>query len=180
MLLDVEKSCLVVIDIQDKLNVAMFDPARAVDGAAKLLKGAEIASVPALVSEQYAKGLGPTVEALQPLMPEAGPIDKICFSCVENDTFVERFLETGRQQAVVCGIEAHVCVMQTVVELLEKGVEVFVVADATASRTQENHRIAMERIRDEGGWVVSVEMVLFEWLRYAGTPAFKEISQLVK
>jgi len=180
VLIDAFNSCLLVVDIQSKLNPVMFDPARAPTGAAKLLKGAEILSIPALLTEQYPKGVGATVDELQSLMPAGCPIDKDSFSCAANETFAERFLQLGRAQAVIAGIEAHICVLQTAVELLEKGVEVFVVADATASRTAENHAAGLERIRDEGGWIVTVEMVLFEWLRRSGTAEFKQISQLIK
>ena len=180
MFMDAEKSCLVVIDIQAKLNPVMFDPARAPSGAAKLLKGAEVLGVPALLSEQYPKGIGTTVAVLQGLMPAGCPIEKDSFSCLADDAFAQRFAEHGRSQAVIAGIETHVCVMQTALHLLDAGAEVFVVADAAASRTEENHRAGLERIRDAGGWVVTVEMVLFEWLKRSGTPEFKQISQLIK
>lgn len=180
MQLNAQQSCLLVIDVQSRLNPVMFDPTRVPDGAAKLLKGAEILNVPALVSEQYPTGLGETVEDLQELLPEDGSVEKTCFSCMGEDAFADKFDALGRDQVVIAGIEAHVCVLQTALELLDDGKDVFVVEDATASRTRENHRAGLERIRDAGGWVVSVEMVLFEWLGRAGTPEFKAISQLVK
>lgn len=180
MLLNSDKSCLVVIDIQDKLNPVMFDPARAPAGAAKLLVGAEIIGVPALLTEQYPKGIGPTVDDLQDFMPSGCPIEKTTFSCVADDAFSARFRELDRTQAVIAGIEAHVCVLQTALHLLAEGIDVFVVEDATASRTPENHRAGLERIRDEGGRIVTVEMVLFEWLKRSGTPEFKQVSQLIK
>lgn len=93
---------------------------------------------------------------------------------------MNRFKSLDRKQAVVSGIEAHICVLQTSLQLLSEGVEVFVVEDATASRTAENHRAGLERIRHAGGSIVTVEMVLFEWLKRAGTPEFKQISQLIK
>jgi len=178
--MDAEDSCLVVIDIQAKLNPVMFDPARAPSGAAKLLKGAEILGVPALLSEQYPQGVGATVDDLQPLMPTGCPIEKNTFSCLGDDDFTRRFGELERSQAVIAGIETHICVTQTALHLLSAGVEVFLVADACASRVQENHATGVERIRDAGGWIVSVEMVLFEWLKRSGTPEFKKISQLIK
>lgn len=180
MLLDVNDSCLVAVDIQAKLNPVMFDPARAPAGAAKLLKGAEILGVPALISEQYPKGVGATVDELQDLMPAGCPIEKNSFSCMADHDFAERLAGFGKQQVVVCGIEAHICVLQTTFQLLDAGAQVYVVADATASRREEDHRAALERIRDAGGWVVTVEMVLFEWLKHSGTPEFKQISQLIK
>lgn len=180
MLIDAQNSCLLVIDIQAKLNPVMFDPTRAPKGSAKLMLGAEILNVPTVVTEQYPKGVGQTVDDLQDFMPEGSPMEKDTFSCMADDGFVNRFKSLDRKQAVVSGIEAHICVLQTSLQLLSEGVEVFVVEDATASRTQENHRAGLERIRHAGGSIVTVEMVLFEWLKRAGTPEFKQISQLIK
>ena len=180
MFMDSEHCCLVIVDIQAKLNPVMFDPARAPTGAAKLLKGAAILGVPALLSEQYPKGIGATVDDLQALMPAGCPIEKDSFSCLANDAFIQRFDALERPQVVIAGIETHVCVMQTALHFLSGGAEVFVVADASASRLRESHDAGLERIRDAGGWVVTVEMVLFEWLKRSGTPEFKQISQLIK
>ena len=180
MFMNAETSCLMVIDVQAKLNPVMFAPERAPSGAAKLLKGAAILGVPALLSEQYPKGIGSTVDALQEHMPADCPIEKNSFSCMADEGFTERFADLQRPQVVVAGIETHICVMQTALELLGGGAEVFVVADACASRTEESHKAGLERIRDAGGWVVTVEMVLFEWLKRSGTPEFKQISQLIK
>ena len=180
MFMDAELCCLVVVDIQAKLNPVMFDPARVPSGAAKLLKGAEILGVPALLSEQYPKGIGATVDELRGLMPTGCPIEKDTFSCLANDAFTQRFAALDRPQVVISGIETHICVMQTALHFLSGGAEVFVVADACASRLRESHDAGLERIRDAGGWVVTVEMVLFEWLKRSGTPEFKQISQLIK
>ncbi|MEG3617572.1 hydrolase [Magnetovibrio sp. PR-2] len=178
--MDAKQSCLVVIDIQSKLNPVMFDEGRAPQGAAKLLLGADILNIPAMVTEQYSKGVGPTVDDLQDFMPEGSPLEKDTFSCCANAEFMARFKATGATQAILCGIEAHICVLQTALNLLEAGYEVFVVEDATASRTPENHRAGLERIRQHGGQVVVVESVLFEWLKKSGTAEFKHISQLIK
>jgi len=180
MLLTKDKSCLLVIDIQSRLNPVMFDESRAPSGAAKLLQGADILGVPALLCEQYPKGIGATVASLQDLMPKDGPIEKSTFSCASDSVFQDRFKALNKTQAVICGIETHVCVLQSALELLADGVDVFVVEDATASRTRENHAAALNRIRGEGGRIVTLEMVLFEWLKKAGTPEFKQISQLIK
>ena len=180
MLMNAKDSSLLVIDVQAKLNPVMFDPDRVPTGAGKLLKAAEILAVPALVTEQYPKGVGETVDALQDLIPTGCPIEKNSFSCLAEEAFTEKFEDLNRPQVVIAGIEAHICVLQTALALLDQGFDVFVVEDATASRTRENHRAGLERVRDAGGWVVTVEMVLFEWLKYSGTPEFKEISQLIK
>jgi len=180
VLIDADLSTLLVIDIQAKLNPVMFDPDRAPAGAAKLLSAAHIMDVPVLVSEQYPNGLGATVDALQGLVPEGSVLEKTTFSCLSDDGFRESFEQLEKSQAVLCGIEAHVCVLQTALELVARGCQVFVVADATASRTPENMDAALERIRAAGGHIVTVEMVLFEWLKHAARPEFKQISQLVK
>ena len=180
MLIDADLSTLLVIDIQAKLNPVMFDAARAPGGAAQLLKGAEILDVPTLVSEQYPNGLGGTVDALQDLLPQGGVLEKNAFSCMADVNFRESFDQLGKTQAILCGIEAHICVLQTALELLARGIDVFVVDDATASRTPENHRAGLERVRDAGGHIVTVEMVLFEWLKQSTGPEFKQISQLIK
>ncbi|MBF0248902.1 MAG: hydrolase [Alphaproteobacteria bacterium] len=180
MLIDADNSCLVVIDVQEKLNPVMFDPARAPAGAAKLLEGAGILGVPALLTEQYPQGLGPSVDGLKSLMPLGCPMVKSSFSCFADPAFSTRFTAYGKQQAVLCGIEAHVCVLQTALDLIRHDHDVFVVEDATASRTAENLRAGLERIRHAGGHVVTVEMVLFEWLRRSDVPGFRDVTRLIK
>ena len=180
VLIDADLSSLLVIDIQAKLNPVMFDATRAPGGAAALLKGAEILDVPTLVSEQYPNGLGATVDALQDLLPKGSVLEKNAFSCMADSNFRESFDQLGKTQAVLCGIEAHICVLQTALELLGRGIDVFVVEDATASRTPENHRAALARIGAAGGHIVTVEMVLFEWLKKSTRPEFKQISKLIK
>ncbi len=180
VIIDAENSCLLVIDIQAKLNPVMFDEARAPSGAAKLMLGADIVGVPAVVTQQYTQGVGETVDDLQDFMPPEGHIEKNTFSCAADGGFMARFREMDKKQAVICGIEAHICVLQTALQLLGEGIQVFVVEDATAARTVENHRAGLERIRHNGGQVVTTEMVLFEWLKKSGTPEFKQISQLIK
>lgn len=180
VLMNADLSSLLVIDIQAKLNPVMFDPKRAPAGAAKLLSAAKILDVPILVSEQYPRGLGATVDVLQDLIPAGSVLEKNAFSCMADDGFRESFEQLEKSQAVLCGIEAHVCVLQTALELLAQGVSVFVVEDATASRTEGNLAAALDRIRAAGGHIVTVEMVLFEWLKHAAHPEFKQISALVK
>lgn len=180
MLLKAHDSCLLVIDIQSKLNPVMFDEAQAPLGAGKLLHGAKILNVPALLCEQYPKGIGATVENLKDLIPTGGAIEKSTFSCASDQAFLDRFQALDKSQVVVCGIETHVCVLQSALELLEMGKSIFVVKDATASRTQENHQAGLDRIRAEGGRIVTVEMVLFEWLKRSDSQNFKSISQLIK
>jgi len=180
MLITADRSCLLVIDIQGKLAPTMADTQMVTDNSALLLKAAGVLGVPILVSEQYPRGLGPTLPQLAALVPPDSMVEKVHFSCMDDDGFARRFRKIGRSQAVLVGIEAHVCVLQTAEQLLEAGCDVFVVADATSSRTTANHEAALERMRADGAQIVTTEMVAFEWLAKAGTPEFKEISALIK
>jgi nicotinamidase-related amidase len=180
MLITADRSCLLVIDIQDKLAPTMADTQMVIDNTALLLKAAGVVEVPILVSEQYPRGLGQTLPQLATLMPPDSKVEKMHFSCMGDDGFARRFRGTGRSQAVLVGIEAHVCVLQTAEQLIEAGCDVFVVADATSSRTTANYEAALARMRADGAQIVTTEMVAFEWLERAGTPEFKKISALIK
>lgn len=180
MLMSAATSCLLVVDIQERLLPSMAAPGAVVDNTAVLLKAARRLDVPVLVSEQYPRGLGAIVADLMPLLAGDEKIAKLHFSCMGDEGFAGRFRALGRKQAVVAGLEAHVCVLQTVEDLLATGTETFVVEDATSSRTEKNHAAAMVRLREAGARVVTTEMVVFEWLGKAGTPAFKELSALIR
>jgi nicotinamidase-related amidase len=180
MLIDPSASCLLVVDAQERLVPKVAEPDAVVGRIAVLLKAAARLNVPILASEQYRRGLGPTVPALQPLLPADAVVEKLHFSCLDDPGFAARFGALGRTQAVVAGAEAHVCVLQTVERLLDAGTAAFVVADATSSRDPRNHTLALERLRASGAAIVSTEMVVFEWLGKAGTPEFRELSALIK
>lgn len=180
MLISAEKSCLLVVDVQDKLLAAMQAPERLAKNCGILLKAAARLRVPILVSEQYPKGLGPTAAELRPLIPEGAVVEKAAFSCADVPEYRERLRTLGREQAVIAGIEAHVCVLQTALGLNERGYRCFVVSDAVSSRTRENLAAALERLRDNGVETATTEMVLFEWLGRAATPEFKELSKLIR
>lgn len=178
MLIKAERSALLVIDIQEKLAPAMNGIERVVENTAILMRAARRLAVPLLVSEQYPKGLGATVAALAANHGEV--VEKITFSCLGDEAFAARFDALGRDRAVIAGIEAHVCVLQTAMDLLDRGAAVFVVADATASRSPDNRSAALRRLRGAGAEIVTTEMVIFEWLGQAGTDEFKELSKLIK
>lgn len=180
MLITRENSCLCVVDIQERLLPAMHNKEEVVANNRRLLAAAKRLGVPVLASEQYPKGLGPTVADLKPLVPASGFAEKIEFSCAANGGYMDRLRALGRGQAIVTGIEAHVCVLQTAFGFKAGGIECFVVADAVGSRTQANHDAALARLRDAGIELVTTEMVLFEWLGRAGTPEFKDVSALVR
>ena len=182
MLIRAAESCLIVIDMQERLVPAMQAPARTIRNARVLIAAAAELGVPVLLTEQYPKGLGPTVPELARAAEAAGAaiLPKMHFSCMEEPGFAAAFRATGRRQAVIAGMEAHICVMQTAVSLMEQGHEVFVVTDATSSRTLESEKACLDRLQACGAGIVTTEMVVFEWLGQAGTPAFKALLPLIK
>ena len=180
MLISADRSCLLIVDVQSRLAPAIENREAAEANCAILLKAAARLSVPVLASEQYPKGLGVTVEALQPLIPEDDRIEKTAFSCLREVGFADRFKALGRPQAVVAGMETHVCVLQTALDLQQSGTETFVVADASGSRRGESKEMALQRLTQAGVTVVTTEMVVFEWLRRAGSDDFKALSKLIK
>jgi nicotinamidase-related amidase len=171
---------LLVIDIQEKLLPAICEQDRVVATTRQLIQGAQVLGMPVFVTEQYRRGLGPTVPAIAETIHEFAPIEKLTFSACAAPGLMAALATRGVQQVLVCGIEAHVCVCQTALDLLAAGVPTFVAGDATSSRTLANHRYALERLRDAGAVVVSTEMALFELLECAGTEAFKRMLALVR
>jgi nicotinamidase-related amidase len=180
MLMRAEHSKLLVVDVQERLVPVMSDPRRVIAGCAVLMRAATRLGVPVVVSEQYPKGIGPTVFDLREWLPAGGAIAKTHFSCVDEPAVFEPLAAGDRRQVVMAGIEAHICVLQTALALKERGFEVFVATDASASRRTENEQAAWQRLRAAGVGTVTVEMVVFEWLRQAGTPEFKDLVALVK
>jgi nicotinamidase-related amidase len=171
-LLSRERAALVVVDVQEAFRpYASF--AGVAQSCAKLIKGARILGLPALVSEQYPKGLGHTAPEVG--LEEERRIEKSVFSAAR----AEGFDLGGREQAVVCGIETHVCVSQTVHDLLERGIEVHVPADAVGSRHTLDYERGLERLERAGAIISTVEAALFELLERAGTPEFKAVQKLI-
>ncbi len=180
MLIKPDQSCLIVIDVQERLVPAMQAPARVIRNARTLMTAATKLDIPMLLTEQYPKGLGHIVPELQTLASHGTVIEKMHFSCMNEPVFAEAFKDLGRRQAVIVGMEAHICVLQTGVDLMEQGYEIFVVTDATASRTLESEKACLDRLSAAGAGIVTTEMVVFEWLGCAGTPEFKELLQKIK
>ena len=177
MIMDASRAQLLVVDVQERLLPAMAEPDLVTGGCAKLVTAAKRLAVPVVVSEQYPKGLGPTVAALK----DAGPVcAKLAFSCAGDDAILQAIAAQNRPQVVICGIEAHVCVLQSALGFKAKGYDVAVVWDATSSRKLADKELAAHRLRAEGVSIVNVEMTIFEWLHAAGTPQFKELSALIK
>jgi len=180
MLLERDRSCLLIVDVQERLTPVMSDPRRVLHNCVLLMRAAQRLGVPILVSEQYPKGLGPTMVDLRPYLPEAGALPKLHFSAAADQAILAKLQGFGRGQVVIAGIETHVCVLQSAIDLKAKGFEVMVAADACASRRIESEQMGWSRMRQCGVELLSVEMVLFEWMHQAGTPEFKELSALIK
>ncbi len=180
MLIKPKDSCLIVIDMQDRLVPAMQAPARTIRNAGILIRAADRLDIPILMTEQYPKGLGRTVEQLAGVSAKAQVVEKTHFSCMQEPAFAAAFHALGRKQAVIAGMEAHICVLQTGVQLMDEGFEIFVVTDATSSRTLESEQACLDRLQACGAGIVTTEMAVFEWLGAAGTPAFKELLPLIK
>ena len=174
------QTALVFVDFQERLLPAMTDSARVLQNAVRLAQAGTILDVPAWVTEQYPKGLGPTAPELARAVARFAPVEKLVFSACEVPGWTEALTARDIADVVLCGMEAHVCVCQTGLDLLDRGFRVFVVADAVASRTPENQRLGVERLRDAGAAIVTTEMVLFELLGGAGTAEFKAVQALVK
>ncbi|MEO0762289.1 MAG: hydrolase [Pseudomonadota bacterium] len=182
MLLEADRSCLVVIDMQERLVPAMQAPARTIRNARTLMTAAGELAIPVLVTEQYPRGLGRSVPDIAKAGEAAGAqvIEKLHFSSFAEPAFAEAFRATGRDQAVIAGMEAHICVLQTAVAMMRAGIEVYVVTDATSSRTLESEKACLDRLQAAGAGIVTTEMAVFEWLGQAGTPAFKALLPLIK
>jgi len=180
MLLSHERSVLVVVDVQERLMPAVHEGERVVRNAGVLLKTAALLGVPTLATEQYSKGLGPTAASLRDLLPPDAIVEKIHFSAAYEPSFMSRLDALGRDQIVLCGSEAHVCVMQTALGLRALGRTVCLVADATSSRTPANAEAGIARMRSNGVEIATTEMVAFEWLHRADVPAFKSVLAHIK
>ena len=176
MLIARAKSVLLVVDIQERLLPHIHEGQAVLDNAVWLVKVAQRLGVPVMVSEQYPKGIGPTVAVLRGLTSPEHVAEKLHFSCVASKC-LERLPGAERPQVVVAGTESHVCVLQTVLDLRGQGKEVFVVADAVGSRRPSDRELAMARMRAHGAEIVSREMVAFEWLKQAGTEEFRLVSR---
>jgi len=180
MRIDVHECCLVVIDVQGKLAGLMWEKDALLRHIEVLIRTARALEMPILWCQQVPRALGPTVEPIAQLLEGIAPIDKTTFSCHADSTFRDRLIDLDRRQAILCGIETHVCVYQTARDLAQHGYDVAVVADAVSSRTAENRRISLERMQAEGATLYSTEMLLFELLGDANHPHFRDLSRLIR
>jgi nicotinamidase-related amidase len=180
--LEPEQCALIVVDIQEKLLPPIWEKERLVRNAQLLIRLAGILKIPALVTTQYMKGLGSTVPEVAALLPDTPSIDKLMFSCFGSDVFCSllKRLPGQRTTVLLCGMETHICVMQTALGALREGYLVHVASDAVSSRTEMNWRIGLERMRAAGAILSSTEMMIYELLRSSGAPAFKELLPYLK
>jgi len=180
--LERDRALLVVIDVQEKLCVAMDHKVlnKLCRNIGILLETAHELNVPVVVTEQYVKGLGPTLAELKEKAGDAPCYEKMAFSCCGSPEFVERLKASGRTQIIVTGMETHVCVLQTVIELRDAGFEVHLVKDAVMSRDKRNWQTAVEAMTLTGAVPTSTESAMFQLLRVAGTDSFKKLSKLVR
>ena len=180
---DHQSAALVVIDIQERLAPAM--PAEVMASVLRnteiLIAGARELGLPVILTEQYPRGLGPTLAPVQAALgPDTDPIEKLTFSCCGVAPFTTALDNHAVRDVIVCGIETHVCVYQTTLDLLSSGRQVFLAADAVCSRSRQNHKIGLKNMRQAGAVIGSTEMFLFQLLKKAGGDTFKAISRLVK
>ncbi|MGA9807913.1 MAG: hydrolase [Candidatus Sulfotelmatobacter sp.] len=181
-LLEAERCALLVVDIQEKLLPPIFQKEQLVRNAKLLIRAAGVLKIPAIVSTQYAKGLGGTVPEIASLLPESGAIDKNLFSCLGSEVFCTllKRLPGNRNTLLLCGMESHICVTQTALAALREGYIVHVASDAVSSRTEWNWKIGLERMRAAGAVISSTEMMIYELMRSSGSPAFKEMLPYLK
>lgn len=175
-----QQSLLLVVDPQEKMMPTVADAQRLVDNIELLVHGANAAGVPILATVQNSTRLGGLVEPVAALLQSRSVVDKMTFSAVRDQNVVREVEDSGRRQIVICGIETHICVLQTAADLLEAGYQVHVVADAVSSRTVERHKLGMERIRDLGILPAATESIVFEWLERAGTDAFRSVLPFLR
>ncbi|MFC2005817.1 hydrolase [Chloroflexota bacterium] len=179
-MLGIANTVLIVIDVQEKLSRVIYQRENLISNLQKMIQGIQVLEVPIIVTEQYPQGLGPTIQEISSLLTNIQPIPKVSFSCYGDEKFLHKFESLHRKQVLVCGIESHVCVYQTVSDLVSAGCETQLVTDAISSRTPENRQIGFDMMNQIGAHLTSTEAVLFELLRVAGGEKFKKISQIVK
>ena len=169
-----------VIDIQEKLFPFISGNEALAQNSGILIRGLQVLNIPVLVTEQYSKGLGPTIPPIQQLLTREQAIEKLAFSCCDDAAFMKQLSEMDKKFIVITGIESHVCVLQTTIDLLQHNYIPVVVEDCVSSRRLNDKQMAIFRMRKMGAVITTYESVLFELLRFSGTEEFKAISRLVK
>jgi nicotinamidase-related amidase len=180
--LDPAQTALIVVDIQEKLLPPIFQKDQLIRNAQLLIRLASILEMPTLLTTQYSKGLGSTVPEISSLIPNVPPIDKLMFSCFGSDVFCSTLkrLPGNRTSVLLCGMESHICVMQTALAAMREGYLVHVASDAVSSRSEWNWKMGLDRMQAAGAVLSSTEMAIYELLRSSGAPAFKDMLKHLK
>ena len=179
-ILNLEKSLVLIIDVQEKLLNAVFNKSLLEKKAEILAKTASILEIPTIITEQYPKGLGYTIPVIKDNLSNAKYYEKTDFSALNTAELKDNLKKLGKNQIVIFGIETHICVNQTVAALIEEGYEVHVISDACGSRAEMEYSAGLSRMKDNGAYIITTEIALFEWLKGAKHPKFKEIQSLIK
>jgi nicotinamidase-related amidase len=180
-LLHVDNTILVIVDMQEPFLRTLFEPERVIANVCALAQGANILRLPILATTQNGEKMGNVLPEIRRLLPPLlPPFDKLSFSCYAAPAFASEIQRSGRRQVLLCGVESHICVSQTAHELQDAGFQVHVVADAVSARSEANWRLGLEKMRQSGIFLSSVEMALYELLREAGTPEFREVLKIIK
>ena len=179
-MLKISNSALVIIDVQGKLASLIENRELLFDNISRMIQGMKLLDIPMIITEQRPEKLGPTVPELANLITGIAPITKVSFSCCGNTTFIETLNALNRKQILVAGIETHVCVYQTVVDLIQFDFEVYVIADAVSARANINHLYGLDRMKSEGAILSTAELALFECIRTSSDERFREMIKIVK
>jgi nicotinamidase-related amidase len=180
MRINKEHSCGLIIDIQEKLYPHIYKHDVIAGNTNILIRGLKILELPLILTQQYTIGLGETISIIKDSLTGLAPIEKNCFSCCDEPVFKNTLKQLDKKFVIIAGIEAHVCVLQTVLDLLADNYTPVVVENCISSRKNRDKKTAVERMKQEGAIITTYESILFELTRFAGTPKFKEISRLVK
>lgn len=173
-------SILLIIDVQEKLSKVMKVKDDVVKNCLHLIELAKTYNIPILVTEQYPKGLGQTLEEIRDALPSYNPIEKLSFNCCEEPLFLERIKDVNKKNVIIVGMETHICILQTCIGLLKMGLNIHIVKDAVCSRFKENWKTGIELMRDAGAVITCTETILFQVLKIAGTEEFRAISRRIK
>ena len=175
-----ENTLALIIDVQDRLFPHIYENETLEKNLIVLISGLKVLELPTLYTEQYPKGLGHTISSINELLIGRIPIEKTAFSCCDEPVLLKSIVDSGKENIIVAGIESHVCVLQTVIDLLQRGLRPVVIEDCVSSRKPNDKKIALKRMWREGAIVSTTESILFELTRISGTEQFKSISKLVK
>lgn len=180
MRIEKENCQALIIDVQEKLLPAMNDKDILLKNILTYIEGIKVLNVPLVFTQQYSKGLGETIELIKNSIPTFSFFEKVAFSCCDERLFFEHLVMSKKQFILIAGIEAHVCVLQTVIDLLTNGYQPVVIEDCITSRKPNDKLIALERMRNEGAIISTYESILFELCRHSGNEQFKSISKIIR